>query len=54
MEVVLFNKIMDTEELVEEAAEKMDMAADSNKMIFSPTKKALHAWRHPGTNTSQE
>jgi hypothetical protein len=32
----------------------MDMAADSNTMIFSPTKKALQAWRHPGSNTSNE
>jgi hypothetical protein len=45
---------MDTEKLVEEAAEKMDMAADSNAMIFSPPKKALRIWRHLGTNTSHE
>jgi hypothetical protein len=25
---------------------------DSKIMVFSPTKKALQAWRHPGTNPS--
>jgi hypothetical protein len=45
---------MDTEKLVEDATEKMDMATDSNTMIFSPTKKALQALRHPGSNTSNE
>ncbi len=45
---------MDTEELVGEAAEMMDMAADSKIMIFSPTKKAIQAWRHPGTNPSHD
>jgi ABC-type iron transport system FetAB permease component len=34
---------MDTVEFVGEAAEMMDMAADSKIMMFSPTKKALHA-----------
>jgi hypothetical protein len=38
----------DTEELGGEAAEMMDMAADSKKTIFSLTKKALQPWRHPG------
>jgi hypothetical protein len=33
----------DTEELVGEAAEMMDMAADSKIMIFSPTEKDLQA-----------
>jgi hypothetical protein len=33
----------DTVEFVGEAAEMMDMAADSKIMMFSPTKKALHA-----------
>jgi hypothetical protein len=44
----------DTEDLVGEAAEMMDMAADSKLMIFSPTKKVLQAWRHPGTNPSYD
>jgi hypothetical protein len=44
----------DTEELVGEAAEMMDMAADSKMMIFSPTEKALQVWRHPGTNPSHD
>jgi hypothetical protein len=59
MVVVVYQKIMmcpspamDTEELVGEAAEMMDMAAESKTMIFSPTEKALQAWRHPGTNPS--
>jgi hypothetical protein len=30
------------------------MAADSKIMIFSPTEKALQAWRHPGTNPSHD
>jgi hypothetical protein len=30
----------------------MDMAVDSKIMIFSPTKKGLQAWRHPGANPS--
>jgi hypothetical protein len=34
--------------------EMMDMAADSKTMIFSPTEKALQAWRHPGTNPSHD
>jgi hypothetical protein len=41
---------MDTEELVGEAAEMMDMAADSKIMIFSPMEKGLH----PGTNQSHD
>jgi hypothetical protein len=45
---------MDTEDVVGEATEKMDMAADRKTMIFSPTKKALQAWRHPGTNPSHD
>jgi hypothetical protein len=45
---------MDTEELVGEAAEMMDMAADSKIRIFSPPEKALQAWRHPGTNPSHD
>jgi hypothetical protein len=59
MVMVVYQKIMmcpspamDTEELVGEAAEMMDMAAESKTMIFSPTEKALQAWRHPGTNPS--
>jgi hypothetical protein len=40
---------MDTEELVGEAAEMMDMTADSKITTFSPTKKALQVWKHPGT-----
>jgi hypothetical protein len=32
----------------------MDMAEDSNVTIFSPFKKALQAWRHPGTNPSHD
>ncbi len=32
----------------------MDMAVDSKIMIFSPTKKALQAWRHPGSNPSHD
>jgi hypothetical protein len=48
---------MDTEELVGEATEIMNMmmmmmmmmmVADSKIIIFTPTKKALRAWRHPG------
>ncbi len=38
----------------QEAAEMMDMAVDSKIMIFSPTKKALQAWRHPGSNPSHD
>jgi hypothetical protein len=45
---------MDTEELVGEAAEMMDMAADSKITIISPTEKALQNWRHPGTNPSHD
>jgi hypothetical protein len=37
--------------LAGEAAEMMDMAADSK---FSPTEKALQAWRHLGTNQSHD
>jgi hypothetical protein len=43
-----------TELLFEKQAEMMDMAADSKIMIFSPTKKAVQAWRHPGTNPSHD
>ena len=32
----------------------MDMAVDSKIMIFSPTEKALQAWRHPGSNPSHD
>jgi hypothetical protein len=42
--------IMNTEELFEEQDEIMDMAAESNVMIFSPTEKPLQYLRHPGTN----
>jgi hypothetical protein len=45
---------MDTEDIVGEFMEMMDMAADSKTMIFSPTEKALQAWRHPGTNPSHD
>jgi hypothetical protein len=54
---------MDTEELVGEATEIMNMmmmmmmmmmVADSKIIIFTPTKKALQAWRHPGTNPSHD
>jgi hypothetical protein len=45
---------MATEELVGEAAEMMDITVDSKITIFSPTKKALQAWRHPGTNPSHD
>jgi hypothetical protein len=45
---------MDTEELVGEATEMMDMAADSKITIFSPTEKVLQYWRHPGTNPSPD
>jgi hypothetical protein len=38
--------IVNTEELFEEQDEIMDMAVDSNTMIFSPIKKALQYWRH--------
>jgi hypothetical protein len=34
---------MDTEDIVGEFMEMMDMAADSKTMIFSPTEKALQA-----------
>jgi hypothetical protein len=44
----------DTEELIGEATEMMDMAADSNIMIFSFTEKALQAWKHSGTNPSHD
>jgi hypothetical protein len=44
----------DTEELVGEATEMMEMAADSKILIFTHTKKALQAWRHPGTNPSHD
>jgi hypothetical protein len=43
---------MDTEELVGEAAEMMDIAVRLQIMTFSPTEKALQAWRHPGTTPS--
>jgi hypothetical protein len=45
---------MDTEELIGEAAEMMDVAANSKIAIFSPTEKALQSWRHPGTITSHD
>jgi hypothetical protein len=41
---------IDTWELVGEATEMMDMAANSKIMIFSPTEKAVH----PGTNPSHD
>jgi hypothetical protein len=46
--------ITNVEELYEGQDEIMDMAVDSNVMIFSPIKKALQAWRHPGTNPSHD
>jgi hypothetical protein len=46
--------IMSTEELFEEQDEIMDMAADSNVMIFSPLENALQDWRHPDTNPSHD
>jgi hypothetical protein len=45
---------MDTEELVGEAAQMIDMAVDSKIMIFSPTEKAIQAWRHAGTNPNHD
>jgi hypothetical protein len=42
--------ITNTEELIEEQDEIMDMAVDSNTMIVSPIEKALQYWRHPDTN----
>jgi hypothetical protein len=47
--------VMDNEKLLfEEQAKMMDMAVDSKITIFSPTKKAVQAWRHPGTNPSHD
>jgi hypothetical protein len=46
--------ITNTEEIFEEQDEIMDMAVDSNVMIFSPIKKALQYWRHPDTNPCHE
>jgi hypothetical protein len=46
---------MDTEELVGEATEMMDMAAESKITIFSPTENALQAWRTlSATNQSHD
>jgi hypothetical protein len=45
---------MDVEEAVGEATEMMDMATDSKIAIFSPTKKALQAWRQQGTKPSHD
>jgi hypothetical protein len=42
------------DETSDTSTEMMDMAADSKITIFSPTKKALQAWRHPGTNPSHD
>ncbi len=44
----------DTEELVGEATEMIDMAVDNKITIFYPTKKASQAWRNPGTNPSHD
>jgi hypothetical protein len=46
--------ILNTESLFEEQDEIMDMAADSNVMIFSPIKKALQYMRHHSTNPSHD
>jgi hypothetical protein len=46
--------VMNTEELFAEQDEIMDMAVDSYVMVFSPIKKALQYWRHPGTNPSHD
>jgi hypothetical protein len=42
------------EELIGEVTEMMDIAADNNVTVFSPSEKALQAWRHPGTNPSHD
>jgi predicted class III extradiol MEMO1 family dioxygenase len=46
--------ITDMEELIGEVTEMMDIAADNNVTVFSPSEKALQAWRHPGTNPSHD
>jgi hypothetical protein len=45
--------IMDMEELIEEVI-KNGHGSSSNVTIFSTNKKALQAWRHPGTNPSHD
>jgi hypothetical protein len=42
------------DEMSDASTEMMDMSVDSKIMIFSPTEKALQAWRHPGPNTSHD
>jgi hypothetical protein len=46
--------IMNREELFGEQDEIIDMAADSNVMIFSPINNALQYWRHPDTNPNHD
>jgi hypothetical protein len=42
------------DETSDASTEMMDVAVYSKVMIFSPTEKALQAWRHPGSNTSHD
>jgi hypothetical protein len=46
--------VMNIEELFEEQDEIMDIAVDSNVMIFSPIENAIQYWRQPSTNPSHD
>jgi hypothetical protein len=46
--------ITSTEEVFEEQDEIMDIAANSNVLIFSPIKNALQYWRHPSSYPSHD